>query len=99
MKNFDRNKCFFLAILVLLVGGQFRLVERVVLTRQVTERLAEHQAPNAAQASKGIRSLWPSAGPTIPGKVITPPRWIGLALLSVGAVLLLQSFVLPGSNE
>ena len=93
-KSVNKYSCFVVGMILLMVGLQFRFIDRVVLTPQATKFLAKYHAPAAAKASGALERLWPSAGPTLPRKELTPPSWIGLALLSVGAVLILQSLVM-----
>lgn len=95
MGKWDRNTFFLVGALLLFIGIQFRLVERVTLNQTTTEVLAKYAAPEASQASEGIERFFPAVGPTLPRKVVQPPKWLGLAFMSVGAVLILQSWVMP----
>jgi hypothetical protein len=66
-----------------MVGMQFRMVESFTLNERSTRFVAAQMgsgAPvqNAAWQNAPIR------------KVIAPPRWLGLALMSVGGVLTFQ---------
>jgi len=95
MKHFDRNKYFALGMFVLLLGIQFRLIDRIVLSQPVTEALARYQHPQAMQTVGTFQRLMPAVGPSIPRKVLQPPTWIGWLLLSTGGVLVMHSFALP----
>jgi hypothetical protein len=69
--------------LLVMVGMQFRMVESFTLNERSTRFVAAQMgsgAPvqNAAWQNAPIR------------KVIAPPRWLGLALMSVGGVLTFQ---------
>ncbi|MEK6233280.1 MAG: hypothetical protein N2C14_01060 [Planctomycetales bacterium] len=99
MKKFDRNKCLALGTLILLLGLQFRVVERVVLTQEVTNAAAKIRPAKSEAAPSALQRLLPSMGPTVGRASFEPPSWIGLALISVGAVLTLQSFVMPNVEE
>ena len=42
-----------------------------------------------------LQSLWQAGGQR---KTIEPPRWLGLALMSIGSVLTLKSISMKGSG-
>jgi hypothetical protein len=85
-------------LVVLLLGLQLRTVESYVLTpkasRFVEEKLSSDQLlstddPFGSYQSRSYDSLSPSAGPITP-KRVTPPRWLGWAMISLGAILVLH---------
>jgi hypothetical protein len=95
--DLNRNQFFFLGLVVLLVGLQFRCVSAYVLNPEATQFLAERtgQAPPAAT---GSYFTMVSGTPAAPRKVVEPPEWLGWCLISVGAVLALHSLAMkrPG---
>lgn len=92
----NRNQFFMIGVIVLLVGVQFRVVERYVLSQETTNFLAKQKAASDPEQSAKIDAAV-SAG-AIPKKEIRLPDWSGWALISVGSVLVLHSLALrkPG---
>ena len=94
--EFNRNQIFMLGMLVLLLGVQLRLVETFVLNEKASRFLSEKlRVATGGESSMG--SILPAVGPT-PRRTIHPPDWLGFALISVGAVLMLHSLAMkkPG---
>jgi hypothetical protein len=91
----NRNQYFFLGVVILLVGLQFRLVASYTLTSEATRFLAERSQQSSAQVT--LVSLTGDMG-ALPKKVINPPEWLGWCLMSVGSVLILHSLAMkkPG---
>jgi len=101
--EFNRNQYFLVGMIILLLGIQFRVVKTFVLTEKVTLFLAEKTGkitPETAQAVEATRttpSLFPGVrrpAESMTQKSIEPPPWIGWALISVGAVLILHSLAM-----
>jgi protein-S-isoprenylcysteine O-methyltransferase Ste14 len=84
----NRNHYFMAGIFLLLLGMQLRAVESYVLNEHVTAYIAKQ----AGQAS-GRTQYLPAVGPQ-PRKTIRHPEWLGFALISVGAVLVLHALAL-----
>ena len=92
--GFNRNHFFLLSIFLLLVGLQFRLVERVVLSPESTLFLAQHWGSETdATTAKVLHKAGFDAA--LPRKEFTSPRWCGWAFFAVGAALMLHSLMLP----
>jgi hypothetical protein len=91
----NRNQYFFLGVVILLVGLQFRVVASYTLTPEATRYLAERAQHSATQAT--LVSFTGDMG-ALPNKVINPPEWLGWCLMSVGSVLILHSLAMkkPG---
>jgi hypothetical protein len=81
----NRQKILLTGVLLFLVGVQFRVVSSFTLNERssqfVAARLGGGPAATAWQASP-LR------------KVVEPPRWVGLALMSLGAVLTVKALSL-----
>lgn len=77
-----RQHVLLVGLLLFLVGVQFRLVESFTLNERSTRLVAAEMGGAATVAA------WPGAPVR---KVVVPPRWLGLALMSVGAVLTAKS--------
>lgn len=90
--GWNRNKCLWLGALLLLLGAECRLVQRVTFNTAVTKKLYEYHHGQTEQPAFFQRFMVNSAGPE--KHVVEIPPWLGLALISVGAVLALQSFVM-----
>ncbi len=97
--EFSRNQIFAAGIFFLLLGLQFRMVEEFVLTPQFTRLVMEMFNHPMALADATMETLAGGSTSAVPPKAVRPPEWIGYALLSVGAVLFLQSLTMrkPGS--
>jgi hypothetical protein len=92
----NRNQYFLAGLVLLLLGIQLRMVDSFVLTPKATKLLAQCAGHPAAKADE-IRQaalLDPEPAPVLK-KTIRPPEWIGWALLSLGAVLILHSWAMP----
>jgi hypothetical protein len=92
---------FFIAgTLLLLIGIQLRAVDSFVLTPKATQFVESKMRGTglggtslANRRSYDYDSLLLSAGP-LPTKSVRPPRWLGWAALSVGAVLVLHGLTI-----
>lgn len=93
----NRNQWFLVGLVILFLGIQFRVVDSFVLTAEATEFLAERAGSPLAAVGSGGESL-ASAKPTM-RKTVRPPEFIGWALLSISATMILQSLAMkkPGS--
>lgn len=91
----NRNQYFFLGIVVILLGLQFRIVSSYVLNQEATRFLAERT--QSSSTSTTMVSFTGAMG-SLPNKVINPPEWLGWCLISVGSVLILHSLAMkkPG---
>jgi len=89
----NRNQYFLAGLVVLFLGLQLRMVETYYLNEKSSKFLAE-RIPALASADD---NLLPSAGPT-QRKTLKPPTWLGYAVISLGAVLILHSMAMkrPG---
>lgn len=80
-----RQHVLLVGLLLFLAGVQFRIVDSFTLSERsssfVTAQLGGQQAMTA-------QNLWQNTGSR---KVVRPPRWLGLALMSLGSVLTLKS--------
>lgn len=94
----NRHHFFLIGLIVLYAGLQFRLVESYVLNEKSSRFLAQrfNSAPEGPQINMVgfTQRLLPGAG-TSAQRTLTPPEWIGWALISMGSVLVLHSLVMP----
>ena len=92
----NRNQYFFIGVVLLLVGLQFRMVSSFTLTSDATRFLAERTQKSAGDGVLLALTSDVGAGPQ---KVIQPPEWLGWCLMSVGGVLVLHSLAMrkPGA--
>ncbi|QEG39948.1 hypothetical protein UC8_19500 [Roseimaritima ulvae] len=93
----DRNRYFLIGMLLILIGIQFRMVESFVLNEQTTRVLAKVTNTKPVASSDMMSSLLMQVYPA-PTKRIAPPRWIGLAMIAVGAVVSLHAIAIPRRN-
>ena len=70
-------------LLLFFVGVQVRVVESFTLNERSSRFVATQMGSGMAQ-----QALWQNAPLR---KVVQPPRWLGLALMSAGAVLTFKS--------
>lgn len=96
----NRNHYMTIGLVVIFLGIQLRAVKSFTLTEHSTQfavnrlHLAEPPAPQP------VMTVWGMTGAPTPEtrRQIEPPRWLGFSLISIGAVLVLQSFAMkkPG---
>ena len=92
-----RNHYLMLGIFFLLVGLQFRLIERVVLNPESTLFLAHHVGTKTDATTTRVLH---AAGfePALPRKEFESPRWCGWAFFAFGSVLVFRSIMVPRPN-
>jgi hypothetical protein len=93
----NRHHYFFIGLVVLFLGIQFRTVEAYVLNEECTNFIADKLGKSPVEQDSMLRSIFPAAGP-LPGKRVEPPKWLGWCLISVGGVLILHSLAMPRPN-
>ena len=87
-----RNHYLAIGLILVLLGLQFRFVQSLHLTPETSSFLAERLDKRKKADSNPLMSILPKSIPGVSSqKTIRPPRWIGYALISVGAVLMVQS--------
>ena len=79
-------------LLLFFVGMQFRLVESFTLNERSSRFVAAQLGDQATRQSLAWQGV-PLR------KVVEPPRWLGLALMSAGAVLTAKSLSLRGGQS
>ena len=101
----NRNHYFMTGIVLLFLGIQLRMVDAYVLTKEasdvVTKQLKKAKAEEPQQQAASFFSFSPPSPPVLVPKQhkLKPPKWIGWALVSAGAVLILHSLAMkrPGA--
>jgi hypothetical protein len=93
--QFTRNRYFMAGVLLFMLGVQFRFVQSFVLNEPTTRTLAKitKQTP-VASSSPSMTSFLMQVHPS-PKKRVEPPRWLGLAMVAVGAVVALHAMAMP----
>jgi hypothetical protein len=96
--DLNRNQWFLLGLVVLFVGIEFRMLDSFVLTPELTKFLADRKGGPVATASQNVGATL-RAQPVAP-KTVQPPEWLGWALVSLGAVLILHALSMkaPGGG-
>lgn len=92
--EFNRYHYYMFGLFLLFFGLELRMIDSVVLTPEVTKFLAERTGHPVATASNAVAAIT-GVPSSVPPKTITPPEWLGYALLSAGSVLVLYSLALP----
>ena len=91
-----RNHYFAAGLVVLFLGIQIQLVQSFVLTEQATTFLAKHVQKTSVEQPQSMATYLAASGPRpLAKKSLTPPNWLGWAMISVGSVLVLHSLALP----
>jgi hypothetical protein len=91
--DITRYHVFLVGVVLLLLGGELRLIDSVVLTPKATRFLAEQAGHPAVVASTTLLTV-AGTEPQLPSKVIRPPEWVSWFLLSLGSVFVLQSWAM-----
>jgi hypothetical protein len=95
----DAHRLFMIGVVIMLLGIQFRVVESFELNETAT-RIVDRRFPRATiaplttyVAANPYADPWlnPPAGAPPATRLITPPRKLSFAFMSVGAVLILIS--------
>jgi hypothetical protein len=87
-----RNHLLLAGLLLFLLGVQFRMVESFTLSERSSKLLSTQLG--AKQAPAATQSLFGGSLPA--SRVVQPPQWLGLALMSVGSVAALKSLSMKG---
>lgn len=92
------NRLFLTGMIALFLGIQFRAVETFEFNEQasrfIEEKLTKDTTTRLAADLTSYDTYddyWPAAESLMPKRLhrVTPPKWLGWSLLSVGAVLVL----------
>ncbi len=81
----NRHRLLLAGTLLFLLGVQFRLVSSFTLNERSSQFVAARLGGGQTMASWQAPPL---------RKVVEPPRWIGLAMMSLGAVLTVKAMSL-----
>lgn len=93
----SRNQYFMLGTLLILFGIQFRMVQSFVLNEPTTRALIRVSKSNPVTANEGssLGNFFRDVAVPRPKKKVEPPRWLGLALVALGAVVSLHAVAMP----
>lgn len=81
----NRHRILLAGLLLFLLGVQFRVVSSFTLNERSSQFVAARLGGGPVAASWQAPPL---------RKVIEPPRWLGLAMMSLGAVLTVKAMSL-----
>lgn len=90
----SRNRYFFIGVLLLLLGSQFRMIDSFVLNEPTTRALVKMTQKQPTNPSESFSTFLMQVHPK-PTKRVHPPRWLGLAMIAVGSVVSLHALVIP----
>lgn len=93
-----RNRYFLIGMLLILLGVQFRMVESFVLNAPTTKALARMTKNTPVADNNFLSTVLLEVYPS-PTKRVAPPRWLGLAMIAVGAVVALHALALPKNQS
>ncbi|MBI1246751.1 hypothetical protein GC197_02765 [bacterium] len=94
----NRNQYFMIGVVLLALGIQFRMIDSVTLTQDASQFLAKQFSSKKAEPSDvptAFVAAAEDANFVAPKKTIKPPQWLGWAMISMGAVLVLHSLAMP----
>ena len=92
----NRNHVLLIGLILLFLGMQFRMVDTVVLNTKTSQFIAKRM--KKAQTETTTPDFTPSLltnNPPQARRTLRPPQWLGWMLVSVGAVFVLHSLVMP----
>ena len=89
-----RNRYFLAGILLVLLGIQFRMVDSFVLNEPTTRALARITKSTPVADNSSMTAFMMQVHPK-PMKRVQPPRWLGLAMIAVGAVICCHAVTIP----
>ena len=89
-----RNQYYLAGIVLLFLGIQFRMIDRIYLTPEFTQFLAERSGHPLAAVNAGAKSLL-QTDRTAAKKTVVPPEFLGWLLISFGSVSILHSLAMP----
>ena len=89
----DKFKFFTFGLVIILVGIQFRLIDKVTLTPKANERVARLHSPEKMDKVDKANIIVPTV--KIPRKPITPPDWFGWMMITCGSVSFFHALMLP----
>lgn len=90
----NRNHYFMVGMIILVLGLQLRSVHAYVLNEKSSEFVATKlKTPPHVQTNAFAMSVAAPAT-SMQRETIMPPKWLGWALVSVGAVLILHSLAM-----
>jgi hypothetical protein len=95
----NRNHYFMLGTVILLLGLQFRYVDRYTLTADTTRYIEKKLGTPRPTTVEPVAAILAGTELSPSQRTVSVPRWLGLSLISVGAVLVLHSWAMkkPGS--
>jgi hypothetical protein len=91
-----RNRYFLAGVLLVLLGIQFRMVDSFVLNESATRTLARVTKKTSVADNSSMSSIMMSIYPN-PRKRVEPPRWLGLSMITVGAIISCHALAIPKS--
>lgn len=91
-----RNRYFLAGILLILLGIQFRMVDSFVLNESATRALSRISKSTPVADNSNMTAFLMQVHPK-PMKRVTPPRWLGLAMIAVGVVISSHAIAIPRS--
>lgn len=98
--QFNRNHFLLIGLILLLLGCQLRFVDTFILSESSTRFLAQKTGKTTSPMPSWTIPAVMNPEPTIPvaRRKVKPPQWLGWTLISVGAILVMQSLVMkkPG---
>ena len=86
----NRNQWFLIGMVLLFLGTQFRVIDSFILTPELTDLLEQRSGNSVASAGNPADAVAAASKSGI-RRVIRPPEFVGWALLSLSATLVLHA--------
>ena len=97
--EFNRRHVLMLGVIVFVVGLQFKMFESVVLTESSSRFIAEKLKRSESTPQTTVNNVLNASTPIpVAKRTIKPPLWIGWAVISAGAILVLHSLAMSGPD-
>lgn len=101
--EFNRNQFFMIGLIVLFIGIQVKCVQAYVVNEDVAKFVAkrinkDEPAPAATAITRPFATASAAVTGDLPSRSFQPPKWLGWALIAVGAVMTLHSVAMSRPN-
>ena len=91
--EFNRNQYFMAGVVILLLGVQIRMVDSYVLNAESSRFIAQRITGPLSLPGSPMQQQSSPIGLGL-RRTIKPPDWLGWAVISIGAVLILHSLAM-----
>jgi hypothetical protein len=96
-----RHHLLLVGLLLFFAGVQFRMVQSFTLSERSSHFVAARMGAGGTPQQQAAVALQQQTGMQIPveHRMVEPPKWLGLALMSIGSVLTLKSLSMRAAGS